>query len=173
MAEPIAYAIPQGFGRLILAPAVVEHILAHRQLRWWSREAGGQLFADLSTPSEVRVVEATGPRRSDQRSVYGYKPNRRAETREIEERYRAGLHFVGDWHTHRQREPEPSPPDLESIRKVVAQSKHSFPGFFLIIAGQHSDPKTFHVSFHTPSTDYLLTPTPPMGGTSEGYDHNG
>lgn len=84
--------------RLVFSPIVLEHFEKHQQLRWWQREAGGQLFARLALP-EILVEEATGPRPSDWRTRYSYRPNRNAEQREIASRHARGLHFIGDWHT--------------------------------------------------------------------------
>src|SRR5712664_740639 len=95
-------------------------------------EAGGQLFATVSE-GLIDVIEATGPRPTDQRSVFGYVPDRDAERLEIKERFAAGLHFVGDWHSHRQRHPYPSTTDIESMGDMVQRSDHSLAGFVLIV----------------------------------------
>ena len=84
----------------------VDHFRNHRQLRWWHREAGGQLFARFALP-DIVIEKATGPRRSDWRTRYSYRPNRRAEQREIRAHHAQGLHFVGDWHSHPSRFHDP------------------------------------------------------------------
>jgi hypothetical protein len=60
-------------------------------------------------------VEATGPRRTDRRTRTSSVPDRRAEQREIDDRFRRGLHFLGDWHTHPKNIPHPSGPDVASL----------------------------------------------------------
>lgn len=113
---------------------MIEHVSRHRQTAWWKREAGGQLFARVNG-DEWHIEEATGPRRSDVRSRFGFRPNRRAEQREILERFASGLHYVGDWHTHPEPVPTPSPTDISSMQEMVAASNHELTGFLMLIVG--------------------------------------
>jgi integrative and conjugative element protein (TIGR02256 family) len=94
------------------------------------------------------VEQATGPRRSDSRSRFSFRPNRSAERREIEERFREGLHYLGDWHTHPEPTPEPSPTDIESMQEMVLASRHELPGFIMMIVGTAPTPVGFSVSLH-------------------------
>lgn len=135
----IVFPIAASGQHLIFSSVVLEHFAKYRQLRSWQREAGGQLFARLSLP-DIIVEEATGPRRSDWRSWTAYRPNRRAEQREIEARHTKNLHFIGDWHTHPEAFPVPSPQDKESMRDLVSRSKHALNGFVLTIVGREALP---------------------------------
>ena len=134
---------------LELTPRALAHFGKHKQNNRWSREAGGQLFATFDEPSVIKIVDVTGPRKSDRRSVFGFEPDRVAERREIAERFKRGLHFVGDWHTHPQSIPSPSFTDERSMRDMVKSSSHNFPGFFMVIVGQAAFPQGIHVSFHS------------------------
>jgi integrative and conjugative element protein (TIGR02256 family) len=136
----IVFPIATSGQRLFFSPAVLEHFERHQQLRWWQREAGGQLFVRLALP-DILVEEATGPRPSDWRTRYTYRPNRRAEQREIASRYTRGLHFIGDWHTHPDAVPTPSARDIESMQELVTRSEHAFNGFVLAIVGTEQLPK--------------------------------
>lgn len=131
--------------RLIFTRTVLERFDRHRQVRWWHREAGGQLFARISLP-DIAIEEATGPRPGDRRARYSYRPNRRAEQDEIAVRHARGLHFVGDWHTHAEFNPTPSQRDSESMRELVANSRHALNGFVLVIVGTHSAPEGLFIS---------------------------
>jgi len=103
------YPVADSDQRIVFAETVLNRFAKYRQMRWWHREAGGQLFARFALP-DIVIAEATGPRRSDWRTRYSYRPNRRAEQREIAARHLLGLHFIGDWHTHPEDLPVPSPP---------------------------------------------------------------
>lgn len=131
---------------------VLEHLALHRQTSCLKKEAGGQLFARIR-PREWTIVRATGPRKSDWRSRFGYHPNRKAEREEIERLFADGLHFVGDWHTHPQKIPRPSGTDTRSMDETVALSGHDLPGFLLLIVGTAPFPQGLWVSFHTPLSD--------------------
>lgn len=132
---------------LVLTDEAVSHFMSHRQLRLWSREAGGQLFATFDGPT-VTIREVTGPRKTDRRGRTRYLPDRAAENLEITRMYSRGLHFVGDWHTHPQDNPEPSGLDLESLAECVRESEHQLRGFFLIVVGRRLPPDGLHVSYH-------------------------
>lgn len=135
----IAYPIGASGQRLVFTGPVINHLAKHRQTRWWHREAGGQLFARFELP-DIIIDEATGPRRSDWRTRYSYQPNRHAEQLEINRLHQDGLHFIGDWHTHSEPIPIPSPRDAESMRELVVRSRHALNGFVLAIVGRENFP---------------------------------
>ncbi|HEY1216513.1 MAG TPA: Mov34/MPN/PAD-1 family protein [Bryobacteraceae bacterium] len=148
MSETLALSLPNGV-TVKLEAHVLAHLARHRQKSCLRKEAGGQLFARISR-QEWAVVTATGPRKSDWRSRFGYRPNRIAENEEIERLFSEGLHFVGDWHTHPQKVPRPSDTDFDSMDDTVAKSVHDLPGFLLLIVGTEPFPEGLWASFHTP-----------------------
>lgn len=113
---------------------VVAHFARHRQRHLLQREAGGQLFARLDGDA-VTVEVATGPRRTDRRHRYSYRPDRAAEQAEIDRLFDSGLHYVGDWHTHPERLPHASAKDVATILDLAARSHHSLSGLLLVIVG--------------------------------------
>lgn len=144
----VAYTLPGNKGVVVFEPAVLLHLMSYRQMKCLAPEAGGQLFASMDEPKVMRIVEATGPRLTDRRSLFGYHPDRKAEKLEIADRYAHDLHFVGDWHTHAQSVPKPSDTDIDSMGETVAQSVYDIPGFVLVIVGRRPFPDGLHVSFH-------------------------
>jgi integrative and conjugative element protein (TIGR02256 family) len=126
--------IGNGYQTIIFSSRAVEHMMKNRQKATWQTEAGGQLFARL-TPFEVFIIDATGPRRTDKRTRTSYIPDRKAEQREIDERFANGLIYVGDWHTHPEPTPHPSYKDVNSISECFRKSQHRLWGFFLVIIG--------------------------------------
>lgn len=144
---------------IVLTDEVLSHLLRHRQVGRRSLEAGGQLFARIED-NRIVVVEATGPRASDRRSRTSYLPDRAAERAEIATRHAAGLHFVGDWHTHPDGEPKPSGRDLESMTECFKKSVHQLNGFILILVGLTPPPEGLHLSVHDGCGHYRLSPRP-------------
>jgi integrative and conjugative element protein (TIGR02256 family) len=134
------YPVVSSGQRIVFTETVLKRFAKFRQTKWWQREAGGQLFAQVALP-EIVIVDATGPRRSDWRTRHSYRPNRRAEQREINERHPRGLHFIGDWHTHPEDLPVPSSRDEQSMHEVFTQSNHALNGFVLVIVGRLSFPQ--------------------------------
>lgn len=153
----IAFPIGTSAQRLVLSGNVLAYFEHYKQTRWWQREAGGQLFARVED-GWIEVVEATGPRRTDRRSRTSYEPDRRAEQREIDERFPLGIHFVGDWHTHPEDIPSPSPVDLRSTAEGVRRSRHGLRAFVMVIVGRDTFPEALHVSMHDGSAQYILNP---------------
>src|SRR5689334_11446277 len=143
----LEYPIGSSGQVLVLAEEVVRKFRHYRQKRWYQREAGGQLFARLSL-SRVVIDEATGPRRTDRRTRTSYVPDRHAEQQEIYSRHAAGLHYVGDWHTHPETFPRPSGIDLASISESARKSVHTLNGFVLVIVGLAEPPGGLVVSAH-------------------------
>lgn len=121
---------------------------AHRQRRFYQREAGGQLFARVRE-NDWEIVTATGPRSRDKRGRFSFWPHRASEQQEIFEHHAQGLDYVGDWHTHPQDTPTPSADDLTSIAEVVLRSTHHLPGFLLLIVGRKPYPEGLWASFHS------------------------
>jgi len=152
----IAYEIGTSATTIKLSDRVLQHFETHRQRRWYHSEAGGQLFARFAEGS-VNVVEATGPRNTDQRGRTYYRPDRNAEQREIDEMFKRGLHFVGDWHTHPENFPTPSPSDKLSIAETLAKSRHALNGLLLVIVGKASAPEGMHVSIASEGSLIELT----------------
>lgn len=153
----ISYPIGRSGHTISFSEGVIAHFALHQQKRWWNAESGGQLFARIER-GLILVVEATGPRHSDRRSRFRYSPDRQAEQREIEERFPQGLHFIGDWHTHPEDCPSPSPLDLTTTADGVSKSLHSLNAFVLAIVGRSNFPNGLNVSLHDGYGHYVLEP---------------
>jgi hypothetical protein len=54
---------------------------------------------------------------------------------EIDRENRKGRTYVGDWHTHPEASPAPSPRDIDSIRETFSESQLGLQGLILIIVG--------------------------------------
>lgn len=121
---------------------------AHRQRRFYQREAGGQLFARVRG-HDWEIAVATGPRSRDRRGRFSFRPHRASEQEEIFRHHEFGLDYIGDWHTHPEDVPSPSPDDLSSIAELVRRSTHNLPGFLLVIVGRQQFPQGLWASFHS------------------------
>ena len=152
----VTYQGPNGL-IMQIEEAVLTHLYANAQRGCWSREAGGQLFAAVKKDYWV-ISKATGPGSTDFRSRFAFRPDRKAEKAEILTLFQAGLHYVGDWHTHPQDDPSPSHTDLRNIAETVQASEHSLPGFLLVIVGRLPAPDGLWLSFHNVHGGYDQCP---------------
>jgi integrative and conjugative element protein (TIGR02256 family) len=132
---------------VLFTDPVLRHFEAHRQVRFWQREAGGLLFARLA-PGVIRVEEVTGPRATDRRGRRSYQGDRRAEQREIDGRHADGLHYVGDWHTHPEPRPSPSAADEAAMIARVTRSDHQLRGLLFAIVGTAPAPDGLALFVH-------------------------
>ncbi len=142
--------------QIVFSDKVLEHFALYQQRHRNDAEAGGQLFARL-TRYEIYVEVATGPRKNDKRSRFGYAAQPGEEQKEIDLLFSAGLHFVGDWHTHPEMKPRPSTTDLATIGSCSFKSKHRLAAFMLVIVGQGTIPDCLHVSLHHGSRRKLVS----------------
>ena len=122
----------------------LETFLENRQKTLFAKETGGQLFARF-TDTVIFVESATITKGRSKRSRFGFFPDERTERREIEERFRMGFHYVGDWHTHPEYVPEPSLIDEKRIINVFTKTIHALDGILLITVGLSPFPEGSHV----------------------------
>ena len=139
------YELPGQEQRLVFTHPVLRHFYRYRQMSTWQSEAGGQLFAKI-TPRIVIVAAATGPHKRDFRRRFSFIPNKKRLKREIHDNFTKGLHYVGDWHTHPQKNPSPSHLDLRSMQDVFIRSQHELDHFVLVIVGKEPIQKAIWVS---------------------------
>lgn len=137
-----------GRSSVLITDAAVATMLSFRQMKARDKEAGGQLFAHFDD-GDVVIVEATTPTLLDRRSMYNFNPNRLLQRRQIRKKHAAGLHFVGDWHTHPQTTATPSDDDLTSMQDCFRRSRHDLTAFILIIVGIAPPPDGWYVALVT------------------------
>lgn len=147
-----------------LDPAVLAHVLGNRQLRAWSKEAGGQLFGVIA-PGCICVRVATGPYRGDERSRYRYRSNPEAAQRAIEECSAQGLLYLGEWHTHAEDYPNASGLDGGAMKLLMANSRLNSDSLLLLIVGRAGGAQGLGLWSVTTRAAYLwqLQPYAPLG----------
>ena len=164
----LSYRIGSSGEVVHLEESVVAHFRRHRQLRFWHKEAGGQLFARIEG-QDIFIAEATGPRPGDRRGRTYYAADREVEQEEIDAMHKRGLHYVGDWHSHPERRPHPSPRDDETMASRVRLSRHRLGGFIFIIVGQAEPPDGVTLVVHDGQRWHRLTRAPdPKGQAASG-----
>lgn len=114
---------------------VLSHVYSHRQTSAWAKEAGGQLFGAVSS-SLVSIVCATGPYRGDERSRYSHRSNPAAAQRAIDAQAKAGLLYLGEWHTHAEDHPNASNLDSDAMTRLIANSKLNSNALVMLVVGR-------------------------------------
>jgi integrative and conjugative element protein (TIGR02256 family) len=131
---------PSPFGTIIFRGVVIETFSNFSQRDRWKPEAGGQLFASMKN-DKIDVVYATGPSKNAARGRFFFHPNRKEEQLEIKSAFEKELHFIGDWHTHPELEPNPSAADVDKAVKIFKRSQHELNGLLMVIVGSASFPR--------------------------------
>lgn len=158
--EPDPTALRYATGRkqqVILGGNALATMERHRQLRARDPEAGGMLFARIS-PEAIHIEEATKPRRSDRRWRFGFWPCTKIQQQVIDARFKAGLHFVGEWHTHPEPHPYPSDLDFSSMERCFLDSQHELKALVMVIIGTAPLLSGLWVSLHNQRESRRLNP---------------
>lgn len=135
-----------------LESEVLLYAQRYRQRGLWSTEAGGQLFG-LVERETVRVLRATGPYAGDERTRYRYRSNPAAAQHTIQEQARAGLLYLGEWHTHPELYPTASSLDRNAMNGLLAHSRLNCNALLLLIVGQGDGPE--QLTLYTVETGQL------------------
>lgn len=149
-----SYAFPNSTQQIILTKAALEVFLSNCQ-QGAASEAGGLLFAEFDFPI-IRIVEASSPQTADKRWRTLFIPNRILQKKLINQRFKQGYHFVGEWHTHPVNKPTPSLLDLESMAESFIRSWHELNYFIMIIVGNTKKKTELWVSIHDGNNYYCL-----------------
>jgi integrative and conjugative element protein (TIGR02256 family) len=142
---------------LVLTRDAIATMLRLQQLKPAEPEGGGMLFAQIES-GWITIRVATQPYPSDYRSRVTFEPDLRLQQQEIRRRFKEGLHFIGEWHTHPVRHPQPSGADLHSMARCFATSRHTLRSFVMVIVGTAGWPDCLWVSLHRENSITRLHP---------------
>ena len=123
--------------RLQLSPEVLAHVRRHRQTSARATEAGGQLFGTIA-PELITVSRAIGPYPGDERSRYRYRSHPAAAQQAIRQQSKAGLLFLGEWHTHAEDAPDASGLDDDAMRRILERSELNSNALLMLIVGRNA-----------------------------------
>lgn len=139
------------------SPASLAIFEKHRQRSQQHREIGGQLFAQFV--DELMLIKVATVVRGS-RFRFAFQPDRRSEQKEIEQYFAEGLHYVGDWHTHPEANPQPSTPDIRKMRGIFNESEHQLPFMVMAIVGLAPSPGGLFVAAVGPERLEVLVSVP-------------
>jgi integrative and conjugative element protein (TIGR02256 family) len=101
-------------GLLLIMPSPLKKMLAYRQLSWFSTEAAGVLIGERRGPHLV-IHEISEPGPGDIRRRCFVDRKGAHHQIAVDDAFRSSsgrLQYLGEWHTHPEDSPLPSPTDL-------------------------------------------------------------
>jgi integrative and conjugative element protein (TIGR02256 family) len=135
-----ALVFEAGDGQLVkLGADAVRLLHAFRQTAPDAYEAGGVLLGRwIESSDDVVVDQLTTPMRGDRRTRFSFYRDRIAHQRRIDEVFASSdgtCGYLGEWHTHPERDPEPSRTDVGDWRRRLRQDRVDVPFVFFLIVG--------------------------------------
>jgi integrative and conjugative element protein (TIGR02256 family) len=124
---------------IILETRLLDHVSQYRQTAPFAKEAGGQIFGKVEQRL-VRLMIATGPYPGDERGRYHYRSNPDTAQEAIENNYREGLLYLGEWHTHAEDKPRPSRSDDKAMDHLFQKSQRNTDVLVMLIVGRDPEP---------------------------------
>jgi integrative and conjugative element protein (TIGR02256 family) len=140
------YKIPNSEQYIKISDKVINKLNKYKQLNNQS-ENGGILFAEFKLP-EIYISDISSPYHKDTRETFLFVPNKKHQKKVIKTKYMKGLHFVGEWHTHPQKQPNPSQLDINSMKDSFLKSNHELNYFIMLILGNSNDFNNTWISIH-------------------------
>lgn len=119
----------------LLVDAETAAMLRRNRQRYFQRERGGQLFAELSSGEGIWLV-ASPPHPADSAGVSWLEYDHARCRSEIATANRKGLRLIGYWHTHPQRIPRFSSRDCASFRAFSEAHCLTLPHPVAVIVGR-------------------------------------
>jgi integrative and conjugative element protein (TIGR02256 family) len=124
---------------LKLDPAVHKRLLEFRQVALHQEEAGGVLLGrHIVGCHDIVVDEVTCPTAGDIQSRAFFYRSQEHHQQIIDTRWRDSdgtCHYLGEWHTHPECEPTPSPVDMADWRRRLRTDIFYGESLFFIIVG--------------------------------------
>ena len=124
---------------------VIASLQKHRQTGNMN-ESGGMLFTNDLESSDVLVSYASMPTASDKRGKWFFKSNTKSTQSIIRKQFKKGHHYIGDWHSHSEKNPYPSPKDKRTFKQVFSESEHQLRFMAMLILGSEKEFSNSYVS---------------------------
>ncbi len=125
---------------LKIGPEAVAMMRSYEQHAPDSLEAGGFLMGRyLRGGFDIVVDRITVPMPGDERERFGFFRAQAAHQRELDEAWEKSggtCCFLGDWHTHAEPSPTPSPIDLDNWQRMLREDIQDDEACFFVIVGQ-------------------------------------
>lgn len=142
--------------RLVVIPAVSEKLDWYMQ-RTDSSEVGGILLGYLFE-DRIEIIQAVGPSPLDRAGPHEFVRSKEGAQLLINGAWRKSdgrLNYVGEWHSHAEINPSPSPQDKEMLASALRSTRMDNDFLIMMILGVEG---TFWVGIQTANGLVTLVP---------------
>lgn len=146
-----------GFADVELQPAAMRTILTN-SVKSGRNETGGILIGRYTDNGRTAVIVEATPRPRGSRFGWAWFQRSNAGLNKIlDQRWKDGLHYLGEWHFHPGGSPSPSGPDIVSMQSISSNRQyHCREPILLIIGGRPPDEFDISVTVHPTGEDTII-----------------
>lgn len=123
---------------LVITDEMVEKLYHYCQ-KSEEPESGGILVGKIREDhSEILITNMTEPSLSDKSGRFFFVRKKESTQRRLEQIWRSENRealYLGEWHSHPEKYPTPSPTDKNMIDECVKKNEYHFSGLVLLIVG--------------------------------------
>jgi len=122
---------------IIIKPNVQEIFDGYRK-KLPSKEAGGILLGRVCPNNIIIIEEITEPSKKDKAGFYFFVRNKKTAQEIVNQKWEKSngeLIYIGEWHTHNENHPNPSPRDRSMIKNMLNESVMEIDFLILLIIG--------------------------------------
>lgn len=143
----LTYRIPEAAWSIAFLGSALAEFSNYVQRGQWSKESVGQLYTRDLTSDEIAVEAVTklAPRWANFSGVRFDPAKAAAERLEM---FTNGFHFVGFWHSHPEKVPQPSAEDFRMAADHAAAAKPVLSGLIFVVVGTQPPPVGLGVWVH-------------------------
>lgn len=99
-------------------------------------ETGGILIGHYGAERwSADIVEATPKPNGSRAGWFWFQRSKNGLARLLEDRWREGFHYLGEWHYHPGGAPTPSAPDIRAMQTIARDEAYHCPSPILVILG--------------------------------------
>ncbi len=129
-----------------------------KQIKKKDNESGGILLGQI-VDNDIYILKASTPNKFDNSSRYSFECNKDSAQVIIDYEYvNSGKKtiYLGEWHTHPERGPNPSGIDIGMIKKQYFKNRLNEPFLILLIQGLENRYVALYDGYKIEEIEYLI-----------------
>ena len=119
-----------------VTPEALRTMLGHGAVSGWRNETGGVLLGRYEDDHRTAaVLDVTGPPAGSSWGRTWFRRGAGDLDALLDQRWKQGIYYLGEWHTHPDSSPAPSPDDVRAMQSISTKPSYACPEPILLILG--------------------------------------